>query len=425
MNITTTKGELYSLALIEKPSASTIYLNISADCFLDNSAKRAALFLLYSDILHSGTRTLTRDEFKRKCDELGTKISISTTNGVISIELAALSEKISPSLQLLNELIDKPAFKGSELVRAKRTLKNNLELSREDAKSIAHQLLKNTCYDKKSRYFGYLPEDVKSEVDNISITDLKSLHNELQNAYWVITVGGNKISLSKTQTVISKLKNKSIVKTIVNTEQKHFKQTLVQQHEVKSKQNIEISIGAPLPFLLSDSDLPAFMFGLAVLGKWGGFAGRLMSTVREKEGLTYGIYAKTEGVTNTEPGHWRIMSFFAPKDVIRGITSTLREINIIAEKGITNSELLRFKTILKTSETLVFDSLSGTTKLVHQNLLAGFTWKEYYDFRSTFQTLTKKQINQALKKYLRSDSLCISAVGPIESVWKDLQKFAN
>ena len=427
MHIKTTTHEHYALSEITKPYAATVTLHITADCYSENSPARTALLLLYPDLILSGSGLYSREEFQHKLDELGSSITISESEGRISITMAALAEKLKPTLQLLEILLTKPTFKASEQKRATQTLKNSLELFKENARGIALSALRNSLFSNESRHFDVPPADVEKALTGLSTLQLKQIHAEFMNAYWTISVGGNEASLMVVLSALKKLKTASVLtlidKEIVLGTEKTSRQVLL--HEVKSKQNIELSIGGHMPLTFTDSDLPAFLFGLAVLGKWGGFAGRLMSTVREKEGLTYTIYARADGITTSEVGYWRILTFFAPKDVVQGVTSTLREIESIVDKGITKSEFERFKTILKTGETLVFDSLNNTTALVHTNLVYGLQWEQYKAFRQAFQTVTQKEINAALRKYLNPQALVISAAGPIATVQKDLSAFAR
>jgi predicted Zn-dependent peptidase len=116
------------------------------------------------------------------------------------------------------------------------------------------------------------------------------------------------------------------------------------------------------------------------------------------------------------------MTFFSPKDAIKGVTSTLREVKKIRQSGITTSEWERFKQILKTQETLVFDSLSSTTALVHNKLVSGINWTDHQIFSDKLQICTIKEINAALKKYLVDEAITISAAGPVSSIEKELNK---
>ncbi len=420
MHIETTDHKNYRLAKIEKPKAGTVSLLITVDCFISNSAKNSILQHVYSDMLMSGAGAYTRSEFLHALNALGATIEVSSTSYKTTITVATPKPKLAPTLSLLAVMLQKPTFAQKELKRAVSTIENILELAKEDARGIAQSNLKNNFYKKTDRHHTFTPDELKSALKEISLVDIKSLHLTVISGVFTVSIGGSKESIAVAMKTIQKIKTASFPRKEIYCGTQPFPKPLVTLHEVKSKQNIEISIGAALPFTLEHKDAPAFIFGLSVLGKWGGFAGRLMSTVREKEGLTYGIYARTENIGMQNTGYWRIMSFFAPKDVLKGITSTKREVALIAEKGITQSEFERFKTILKTGEVLVFDSLSGTTSLVHNNLVSGLLWNDYLIYKERFHNCTKAEINTALKKYLHPNNLVISAAGPIASVKKEL-----
>jgi zinc protease len=176
-----------------------------------------------------------------------------------------------------------------------------------------------------------------------------------------------------------------------------------------------------LPLHITNKEYYAFVFGLNVLGKWGGFAGRLMSTVREKEGLTYGIYARTETAGLTEFGFWRIMTFFAPDKALVGINSTLREIRTIRNNGITKTEYSRFKTILKTGHALLNDSIIRTASNIHSNQIKGLRFKDIEEHRKNMFNVTISDVNEALKKYLDPERMVIAGAGPVRSKLKELK----
>jgi zinc protease len=425
MKITTKKFPKFELAEVIKENARTAYLLITLDDPTQNSSESTVTRWLYSELLKSGAGIYSREGFAFRLKELGSDIAVSESSSRVSILLTALDTNLKATLELLEIMLTKPAFKPAELKRAKQTLAENLKVQRENAKAISVNEFKNKLYPKNSRnYTSSLSELLKS-IDVVSLNDIKKLHKVIQNTIWITSVGGSAKSNQLSSKLIDLLTTENTPITadfVVNNFP--VKKPEVVINEVKSKQNIEFAIGGQLPLKITDHDLPAFVFGLSVLGKWGGFSGRLMSTVREKEGLTYGIYARTEGSTINETGHWRIMTFFSPKDAIKGITSTLREINKITKEGITESEFKRFKVILKTQEALTFDSLGATTNSMHAKLVAGLDFENYQNFQENLHSCTKKQINEALKKYLGTESLVISAAGPTQAILKELKKVA-
>jgi zinc protease len=196
-------------------------------------------------------------------------------------------------------------------------------------------------------------------------------------------------------------------------------------NDIPSKSNIDFSLGLAIPLYLTDKEYSALSFGISVLAKWGGFAGRLMSTVREKEGLTYGIYGKIENATTVEQGYFRIMTFFAPDQTPTGLTSTLRELKLIIDKGITDDELKRFKNINTTQHALMYDSVISQLKVLHSLHVNDLPNSYLEDTIKNTNQLTKAEVNNAIAKYLKLDNLVISGAGPIKGVEKDIKKILS
>lgn len=426
MKIETQAYTNFEVATIEKDTP-VVSILLTADCFTDNTPHEVAVGMIYTDLLLSGAGEYSRDEFIYAINEIGANISISENEGKFTISVKTLAVNLKKTLKLLELMLVAPTFSVDESKRAIETTENALVLYKDDSRALAHDALCRVIYKKIDRHFSFTPEELISEIKLVSVTKIQSLHERFMNAYWTFSVGGNTKAIKESLNLIEKLKKSrlSIAPVLPESSQVELNERKLVFQSVNSKQNIDLSIGAPLPLTIEDADFPAFTFGLSVLGKWGGFAGRLMSIVREKEGLTYGIYAKTEGVTKTTTGYWRIMTFFAPKDTLKGVNSTLREIKKIHDDGITESECERFKNILKTGEVLVYDSLAGTVGFVHGAMLSGIGFVEYKKYRERLYTCTRKEVNQALKKYLDPNRLIISAAGPVEKVTKELKNIVK
>lgn len=423
MHITTQTSGTLQLNSIVKPNADLVELHI-ATALLTHSARTTALCLLYTDWLMSGAGKYTRETFVRAFSLLGAELTVSSSGGRITLSLSCPEEHLSQALKLIELVIKKPTFSKTEFARAKKTLTNVLTRELDSAAAIAHISLTETLYQEDSQHHLTHPRIALSQLATIKPAEVLKLHTHIWSLPRTITVGGSAEAVATTEKFIKTLPKSTVTVTppriIATAKPKRLVTT-----DIASKQNIEVAIGSTLPFALFDAEAPAFIFGLAVLGKWGGFAGRLMSTVREKEGLTYNIYARTEGQSKVSPGYWRIRTFFAPNDVAKGITSTLREITLICTQGITDTEYKNFIEILRSEETLRQDSLVSTTNLVHAVRLLGFTWEEYQSFRSTLTSVSKESVETALKTFLDPNTLTISAAGPMTTAKKALAQFAK
>lgn len=392
-----------------------------------HSVEKDATHMVFIEALRAGSGTMKRDEFLDAEGKLGTHITISEGDGTIRVSFQVLDTFLPQTLKLLDALLQKPRFEAREISRIKEHLVNALILAKEDARSHAYSEFVNTLVSKDDVRYSFSIDDTITAVKKVTAQDLKKLHRALLTGSWLYTVGGSERSCAHVIRSLTSIKKVHGGKAVPSTERKIKTQTkrTVLQKDIPNKQNIEFSIGGALPLTRSMSDFAAFSFGMSVLALYGGFTGRLMSTVREKEGLTYTIYGRAESVTKIQEGYWRIMTFFAPKDAEKGITSTIREITSMYEKGISKDELTRFKAILNTRRALLQDSLIKQVADIHAQREIGLTKDEYKTFVEEIQNLSTNQVNAVMKKYLDPKFLVISAAGPIKSVKKQIDSFAD
>lgn len=417
MNIETLNFNSFKVMTVEKET-DIVALLLSADVHFENSAKQQALLSIYADMLQAGAGKYNRDDFLYEVSSIGMNLETNTTEGRIIISMQVLQNNLNKALGLLEAVFLKPLFAESELARVKQRLSNSLVLYKENSRLLAFDNLKRELYGEKDRKYRNTPENIGLVINDVFVEDLNNLHSIFRQSFWKIGLGGNNKSIKAVTKTLEKIKKESET-VIVNTptiEPKEVKTAKLVTIEVPSKKNIDVSFGMSLPFTIDSEDFPAFNFGLTVLGKWGGFAGRLMSTVREKEGLTYAIYARNEGVGKEETGFLWVFSFFSPKDIEAGMTSVVREFKKIQEKGITESELKSFRTILKTGDTLVRDSLVAMVTLVHGLVIKDLDYSDYEKYLEKVYTCSRVEINKALKQYLRLDRMVLSLAGPTKEV---------
>jgi zinc protease len=397
---------------------------LSIRAFVPYSAHEHALRLIYCEILLAGSGTYTREAFQDALGTVGSSIFVSFDDGYIDIGIQALDTTFSKTLHLFEIMMTAPQFAPKELLRIKRFLIDTLTLSKEDARGKAYRLFLHTVCHTHDRRTAYELDTLIHEIKQISMQDLKTFHKTLFSYEWHLTTGGKTdlvhVLEKKIQTLHVKAK-KYPVQEYIYTDMRIPQKSTISLFTIPNKQNIEFSIGSTLPITRIHPDFPAYVFGIHVLGLQGGFAGRLMSTVREKEGLTYSIYGKTENITTKETGVWRIMTFFNPNDAVRGLTSTIREIMHIQKQGVTEDELVRFKTILMTRYALIEDSLIKKVGELHSIYKTGMTEDMYTAYIYALRTMTSDTVNDALKQYINPKKIIICGAGPILQVQKDIE----
>ncbi len=382
-----------------------------------------ALRAVYALMIQSGSKGYSREEFMHAKNLLGMHLKVVTDDAYITFQLQARNEVLAKALTLFKTMLVTPTWNTAELKRVKEYLTNQLILSKEDARGKAHEHFVNEFVHENDWRYSFDTEAFIKAIAGVQVKHLVNLHAKVFESTWITTSGGPTASCKKVEQMLNSL---SIKSTKSPQETPHnvlvHDNTIVRLEDIPHKQNIEFSIGGALPFVTTSSEFPAFVFGMSVLALYGGFSGRLMSTVRENEGLTYMIYGRVEDITPLEQGYWRITTFFSPKDTERGLTSTLHQINLMRTKGISEDELIRFKSILTTRHTLAQDSLLRNVNDMHGRRVSGISEEAHGALLKKIQTLTVQEVNAVMKQYLTSKSLVISGAGPISSIKIELEK---
>lgn len=414
----------YSLASINRGGSQTAIAYISVDLHTMRTAKNRSVELLYTDALISGAGKYNRAAFLDAINQLGATVSASISDSILTIFVRSKADVFAKVLNIVEAMMSLPHFDKEELKRIKLTVTNALKESKEESRAIAHEELRNTIYGAHDRRYSHSEDTLIETLKSVTSKDLLSLHQYALSLPWTCSIASGKPEIEQFAKTIAKLnrRTKKVVGELSIHQQKPPQPSVVLR-DIPSRQNIDFSIGAPVPITLHHPDYLPLMFGITVLAKWGGFAGRLMSTVREIDGLTYMIYARTETFLNEEQGYWRIATFFSPKQALQGLKSTFHEIKKIHDHGITVEELIRFKQILHTANVLKNDSTSSLLHELHAYHMQNFSLEEIAEHKKRIHTLTLEEVNHAIKLYLNPNTLTISGAGPIKTVKKELQAF--
>ncbi len=414
---------------VTKPNTPVVTLRISIDLHDQASTLSHGALGLYCGMLLSGAGAYSRNEFIGAITSLGAVIAVEYDDHMIHLHLDTPAKQLSAALELFSLMLTHPTWNPKELTRSKKNALDGLVLSAEDSRLQAQEGLLRALYQPNDRGYAPTASHLTESITNTTKTELVAIHKDIMSRPWIATIAGTNTLTTRVCKVLTNLHQSPIQPrafiTPAAVAPKNPTSIELITKSIPSRQNIDLSMGARISLTPRDPEYAALAFGLAVLGKWGGFAGRLMSTVREKEGLTYGIYARIESATTQTPGNWRIMTFFSPKDVVQGLTSTFRELAAICTKGITADEYTRFKNIIATGEILSHDSLIEYAAKVHNHIVSGVSIEEYAAFVTRLQKVTRAEINKALATHLNPTAFIISAAGPTRAVEAELRKLVS
>jgi zinc protease len=364
-------------------------------------------------MLSKGTKLNDKFQFSEQLEKLGANIRINADVNNVNISFKCLSEDVEKVIALLAEELRQPLFDAKEFELLKEQTINGLKRGITDPGTQGTIALAQAIYPKGHPNY---ESDIETSIENIqavTLEDLKAFHKT-----YFGTAGMHLVAVGdvNTNNLYNILKKNFSGWNGGSTAKATFKapttaNALTKVVTIPQKPSAELFIGKYTGIERNDKDYIPFYVATQVLG--GGFSGRLMQTVRDRDGLTYGIYAGHAGHTMAG-GYWSVNASFNPSLFQKGLDATMVEIKNWVNNGITAEELEYRKNNITGNFKVGMATTSGLA-----GTLLGFLERgqspEYLDqFPKDVEAVTLSEVNQAIKKYIDLDKLIIVKSGSLD-----------
>ena len=169
------------------------------------------------------------------------------------------------------------------------------------------------------------------------------------------------------------------------------------------KSSTDVVIGKGLSITKEHPDFYPLILASRILGN-PGFNGRLMKTVREKLGLTYGIYAYLGGFADNEEGNTYVWGTFAPQSLQRGLRAIAKETTLFFKKGALSGEFSEHKQALLGAYNLSFATSGSFAGALLQILEDGKEISFLDEYANRLRSVALADVNRVIKKYFNPKS---------------------
>mgnify|MGYP006182507247 FL=1 len=323
-----------------------------------------------------------------------------------SLRSLSAADKREPALKLFSEVVGKPTFPADSFARIKNQMLAGFEYQKQNPGKLASLELMKRLYGDHP--YAHSSDGNPQSVPKITLAQLREFHAKAYAAGNVVIALVGDLSRAEAEAIANQVsdalpKGPALAKIAQPQEPK----ASIGHIEFPSKQTNLLL--AQLGIDRDDPDYAALSMGNQILGG-GGFGTRLMSEVREKRGLTYGVYSVFSPMQVRGPF---MINLQTRAELSEGTLKLVQ--GILADylkTGPTQQELDDAKRELAGSFPL---SNASNASIVGQLGAIGFynlplTWLE--DFMQQSQALTVEQVKAAMNKHLSADKLVIVTVGP-------------
>lgn len=381
----------------------------AGDAFADDNV---AVATLTGMMLDKGTTSADKFAIAQKLESVGATISFDVGTQMAEVNAKCLKQDAALVIGLIAEQLRSPAFSPEEFDKVKKQFAGGLRRRLESTEFRAADAFTRAVYPLGHPNRQPAPDELLAAAASAKLDDVKAFHAKYYGpAHMTLVIVGD-LDIPQLQQDIAKSFAgwTGGVDVIHPAKAKMTDAARDQNVFMADKTSVTVIMGESSGLRYSDPDYQALRVGTAILGS--GFTGRLMSTVRDKEGLTYGIGSSLAHDTFTD-GDWKISATFAPALLDQGLASTKRQLDLWYENGVTEQELAHRKTDLIGSFKVGLATTDGMAASLLNTIHRGYDLNWLDEYPKKIDSLTTAQVNGAIKKYVRPGEVYIIKAGTI------------
>lgn len=370
---------------------------------------KAGLANLTASLLDEGTLTRTSRQIAEQIDFVGGSLEAHASEDYTTASARVLKKDADLGFALLADMLQRPAFHKQEFERVRTQILGEIVSDDDDPGNVAMKAFHQLIFH--GHPYSWPAHGTEDTLSKITVADVQQFHTReyVPNQTILVVVGDltqeQAATLVQTHfgtwkkgapTVAQLKKPAPIDRKMVQLIEKDLTQsTIVLGHTGISRTN---------------PDYYAITVMNYILGA-GGFSSRLMDSIRDKQGLAYGIMSQFD--SRVMPGAFFI-SLQTRIDVTnQAITSVLAEIKAIREAPVTDQELSEAKSFIVGSFPLRIDSSAKLANVLAQVELYNLGLDYFTSYPKAIEKVTKEDVLRVAKQYLDPQHYALVVVGSI------------
>ncbi len=397
--------------LVEDHSIPFVALSIlfRGGASMDPEGQRGAVRLMAAT-LEEGAGDRDATGFAQEAEALGARFSFDAGDDTVSVSARMLTENRDASADLLHDALTLPRFDQADVDRVRGQMLAIIRSEATDPQSIGAKALAAAIWGDHP--YATSVNGTADSVAALTPDDLHAVKDRVLARDRLIVSAAGDVTAEELGALLDRILADLPAEATapLPPPAPYLGEGGVEVIDWDSPQTV-VSFAAPsIP--MDDPDYFAAFVLNHILGG-GGFSSRLMEEIREKRGLTYGVYT---GLANQVLGEsWQGGMASANEKVAEGM-ALIREVWDRTAQGVTEAELRDAKTYLTGEYPLRFDGNGKIASILSGMQLMGMP-RDYVNTRNAqVEAVTLEDVARVAARLLDADRLQFVLVGRPEGL---------
>ena len=371
--------------------------------------EKAGLANLVASLLDEGTTTRTAKQLAEQIEFVGGTLTTKADEDFTTASALVLKKDTELGFELLADILLHPTFPEQEVKRVRSQILGEMQSEKDDPGLVATKAFHQLVFD--GHPYRWPVNGTEESVPKITYADIQNFfsHEYLPNQTILAIVGD--ISVEQARALVAKQfgswkRGTSPPRTVAKPAQ--IEKPVVRLIE-KDLTQATIVLGH-LGISRTNPDFYAVSVMNHILGA-GGFSSRLMDSIRDRQGLVYGVGSHFE--TNLMPGAFMVNLQTRNETANQAISGVLTELKNIRETPVTDQELADAKAYLIGSFPLRLDTTAKLAQVLTLVELYGLGLDYFSQYPRLIEKVTKEDVLRVAKQYLHPNRYALVVVGAL------------
>ena len=362
---------------------------------------------LVASLLDEGTMTRTSKQLAEQIDFVGGSLEAKASEDFTTASARVLKKDIDLGFTLLADLLQHPAFQKAEFERIRTQLLGEMASDNDDPGHVAMKAFNQLVFH--GHPYRWPVNGTEETLSKVTLTDVQAFYQrEYQPSQIILTIVGDvtvEQATALVQTHFGSWK-KGPAPSRNAKDPLPIKKKSVQLIEKDLTQSTIVLGHGGLS--RSHPDFYSVTVMNYILGA-GGFSSRLMDSIRDKQGLAYGIMSHFDA--RQMPGSFWINLQTRTETTNQAIAGVLLEMKNMRDATVTDQELVEAKSFLIGSFPLRLDSTAKLAQVLAQVEFYNLGFEYFSQYPKWIDRVTKEDVQRVAKHYLDPQRYALVVVG--------------
>ncbi|MGB3543205.1 M16 family metallopeptidase [Rubrivirga sp.] len=368
---------------------------------------------LVAGLLDKGTKHRDRFEVSEALEGRGAQLSFYSDGLRMGFAGRALRDDLPDVIALLAEQLLEPALEDAEIEKAIVRATASVRRSRESTGSQASGAFARRLYGEAHPNYVLEPDDELDRLKALTPDEIRSYHETHVGSDGLTVAVVGDVDIEATQSAFAS----ALGEWARHGRSPQFEPSPAPQPpgrvvvEMADRRNLDVRIGHAVDLRRDSDDFLAAYAGVFALG--GNFSGRLMQTVRDEQGLTYGIGSDLGAPSVRHDGHVRVRVALSQENLERGIEATRAEVAAFVLEGVSPEVLEQTQTTLAGRHVVGLATTGGVAARLLINAERGFEVGYLDAYPDLVSALTADDVTGAVQRHIRPDEFQVAVAGTL------------